>query len=256
MVDAHPHANPLAPGIVRVSAVHLALLFCFTAANALAFGEQPEESARATHPSYVERSPFSHERLRRVPIKQEIRGTAPIGPNEPLTSAIHSGMSARSVAGLRIAEAGRKLLQRGHYAQALVQLEKALALDTNPYNYYYLGLVHYRLARYQQSLNFLEIADSRLSDEPEWQRELSALKAVVRHELQSSRVSAVRHDQTAIVERHPASLAKGELEQRMDTTEFSNRGSRARRYLLFFDLFVLLFLTAFLVSSLRSLKPR
>jgi tetratricopeptide (TPR) repeat protein len=56
-------------------------------------------------------------------------------------------------------------------------LEKTIAIDsTNPYGYYYLAKAHYHLGRYQESLNFLDVAESLLSGDAYWLAEVFALK--------------------------------------------------------------------------------
>ncbi|MGH7826405.1 MAG: tetratricopeptide repeat protein [Candidatus Binatia bacterium] len=250
--------------------VCLALFLCFKAAGALAFKEPDisrteRDRGYLGQPSLDNNRSLSSERLRTVGSQDEIiaakRERSFIGPNEPLTRAIHPGMSARSVAGLRIAEAGRRLLRQGHFARALVRLERALALNASPYDYYYLALVHYRLGDYQQSLNFLEVAGSRLSGHPEWPAELSALKGLVRKSLRSARVSDGKRD-AAVVAAPPAAVSKPKQDQQKQAGVSGDVGeSRTRHYLLVFDFFMLSFcvagfFAAFLLSSLRTLRPR
>lgn len=80
-------------------------------------------------------------------------------------------------ASLRLTEEGRKLLTSGDSARALDRFEKAISVDsTNPYGYYYLAQAHYRLGRYQESLNFLEVAESQFGSESYWLSETLALK--------------------------------------------------------------------------------
>ena len=82
-----------------------------------------------------------------------------------------------SAASLRLTEEGKKLLDAGEPAKALTRLEKTIAIDsTNPYGYFYLAKAQYRLGRYKESLNFLDIAESRLSGEPFWLSEIHALR--------------------------------------------------------------------------------
>jgi tetratricopeptide (TPR) repeat protein len=78
---------------------------------------------------------------------------------------------------LRLTEEGRRLLESGEHARALARLEKTIAIDsTNPYGYYYLAKAHHHLNRYQESLNFLDIAEPLLAGEPYWLAEVFALK--------------------------------------------------------------------------------
>ncbi|MGH7844816.1 MAG: hypothetical protein ACREQW_06575 [Candidatus Binatia bacterium] len=97
-------------------------------------------------------------------------------PNRPLDPEIALQTSSRRAAALRFAERGRKFLQTGEYETALLTLEKALALDSVPYIYYYLARAHHHLNGYQESATFLDVAESRLSESREWMAEVAALK--------------------------------------------------------------------------------
>ncbi len=94
-----------------------------------------------------------------------------------LIAKINPKTSPQRAASLRLTEEGRRLLESGEYPKALARLEKTIALDsTNPYGYFYLAKAHYRLGRYQESLNFLDVAESLLASEPFWLAEVFALK--------------------------------------------------------------------------------
>jgi tetratricopeptide (TPR) repeat protein len=181
-----------------------------------------------------------------------------IAPNESLTHAIRSGMTARTIAGLRIAESGRKLLEEGDYARALMRFERSLALDATPYSYYYLALIHYRLGRYQQAHNFIEVAESRLHDHFAWMTELARLRNAVGR---ASRSSQMDHDPAAMTKTAARSASEAEPQRGMKTAAAENDGVRYRygHYLLLFD-FLLLSLSAFVflaaLSSLNTLRPR
>lgn len=84
--------------------------------------------------------------------------------------------SPKRVAALRFAEKGRHLLADGAYQRALIYFEKALSLDANPYFYYYLARAHYHLAHTQDSLRFLDVAESFLSDQGDWIAEVQTLR--------------------------------------------------------------------------------
>jgi tetratricopeptide (TPR) repeat protein len=78
---------------------------------------------------------------------------------------------------LRLTDEGSKLIDAGEPAKALTRLEKTMVIDSsNPYGYFYLAKAQYRLGRYQQSLNFLDVAESRLGGEPFWLAEVYALR--------------------------------------------------------------------------------
>jgi tetratricopeptide (TPR) repeat protein len=56
-------------------------------------------------------------------------------------------------------------------------LEQTIVVDSsNPYGYFYLAKAQYRLGRHQESLNFLDVAESRLAGEPFWLSEVHALR--------------------------------------------------------------------------------
>ncbi len=104
--------------------------------------------------------------------------TSSILPGEPsLLAKITSETSPRRAASLRLTEEGRRLLGSGEYQKALEQFEKTIAIDsTNPYSHYYLARAHHRLSHYRESLNFLDVAESLLSEESFWLAQVFALK--------------------------------------------------------------------------------
>jgi tetratricopeptide (TPR) repeat protein len=100
-------------------------------------------------------------------------------PNRSLLAGISPNTTSRNAAALRLAERGRTLMQNREYQKAISVLEKALSLDASPFIYYYLASAHYHLGNGQGSLNFLEVAESRLSGQPEWMGEVAALRSAV-----------------------------------------------------------------------------
>lgn len=101
----------------------------------------------------------------------------PLPDDSSLLAKITPGTSPQRAASLRLTEEGRKLLEGGDPAKALTRLEKTIVIDsTNPYGYFYLAKAQYRLGRYKESLNFLDVAESRLSAEPFWLAEVHALR--------------------------------------------------------------------------------
>jgi hypothetical protein len=104
--------------------------------------------------------------------------SAPLLPDDSsLLAKITPGTSPQRAASLRLTEEGRKLLDGGNAARALTPLEKTIVIDsTNPYGYFYLAKAQFKLGHYQQSLNFLDVAESRLAAEPFWLAELHALR--------------------------------------------------------------------------------
>lgn len=104
--------------------------------------------------------------------------TAPPLPDDSsLLAKITPGVSPQRAASLRLTDEGVKLLDAGESAKALTRLERTIVIDsTNPYGYFYLAKAQYRLGRYRESLNFLDIAESRLRSEPFWLAEVQALR--------------------------------------------------------------------------------
>jgi tetratricopeptide (TPR) repeat protein len=94
-----------------------------------------------------------------------------------LLAKITSSTPPQRAASLRLAEDGKRLLEARDYPRALNRLEKSLDIDsTNAYGYFYLAKAHYLTERYKESLNFLDVAESRLSGEPFWLAEVHALR--------------------------------------------------------------------------------
>lgn len=104
--------------------------------------------------------------------------TAPALPDDSsLLAKITAGTTPQRAASLRLTEEGKKLLDAGEPAKALTRLEKTIVIDsTNPYGYFYLAKAQNRLGRYKESLNFLDVAESRLGSEPFWMAEVNALR--------------------------------------------------------------------------------
>lgn len=123
--------------------------------------------------------PTGPEQSRTAP---EVTGVQPLAPPLPddssLLAKITPGTTPQRAASLRLTEEGRQLLDAGEPAKALSRLEKTIVIDaTNPYGYFYLAKAQYRLGRYKESLNFLDVAESRLgASEPFWLAEINALR--------------------------------------------------------------------------------
>ena len=101
----------------------------------------------------------------------------PLPDDSSLLAKITPGIPPQRAASLRLTEEGRRLLDAGDPGKALSRLEKTIVVDsTNPYGYFFLAKAHYRLGRYKESLNFLDVAESRLSEEPFWLAEVHALR--------------------------------------------------------------------------------
>jgi tetratricopeptide (TPR) repeat protein len=94
-----------------------------------------------------------------------------------LLAKITPGTAPQRAASLRLTEEGRRLLEAGDAARAVSRLERTIAIDsTNPYGYFYLAKAQHRLGRHKESLNFLDVAESRLAGEPFWLAEVHALR--------------------------------------------------------------------------------
>ncbi|HWH77643.1 MAG TPA: tetratricopeptide repeat protein [Candidatus Binatus sp.] len=101
----------------------------------------------------------------------------PLTDDSSLLAKITAGTSPQRAASLRLTEEGRKILDAGEPAKALTRLEKTIVIDsTNPYGYFYLAKAQYRLGHYKESLNFLDVAESRIGSEPFWLAEIHALR--------------------------------------------------------------------------------
>ena len=101
----------------------------------------------------------------------------PLPDDSSLLAKITAGTSPQRAASLRLTDEGRKILDAGDPAKALSSLEKTIVIDsTNGYGYFYLAKAQYRLGRHRESLNFLDIAESRLGAEPFWLAEVYALR--------------------------------------------------------------------------------
>ena len=101
----------------------------------------------------------------------------PLPDDSSLLAKITPGVSPQRAASLRLTDEGSKLLDAGEPAKALARLERTIVIgSTNAYGYFYLAKAHYRLSRYGESLNFLAVAESRLSAEPFWLAEVHALR--------------------------------------------------------------------------------
>lgn len=101
----------------------------------------------------------------------------PLPEDNSLIAKITPRTPPQRAASLRLTEEGKRLLDAGDYDRALARLEKTIAIDsTNAYGYFYLGKAHHLLGRYQESLNFLEVAESLFGKESYWLAEVFALK--------------------------------------------------------------------------------
>ena len=101
----------------------------------------------------------------------------PLPDDSSLLAKITPGIPPQRAASLRLTEEGRKLIDAGAPGKGLQRLEQSITIDsTNPYGYFYLAKAHHKLGRYKESLNFLDVAESRLADEPYWLAEVHALR--------------------------------------------------------------------------------
>jgi TPR repeat/Tetratricopeptide repeat len=101
----------------------------------------------------------------------------PLSDDSSLLAKIMPGTPPQRAASLRLSEEGRKLLDGGEYAKALTRLERAISIDsTNAYGHFLLAKTQFGLRRYNESLNFLDVAEARLGGEPFWLSEVYALR--------------------------------------------------------------------------------
>ena len=101
----------------------------------------------------------------------------PLADDSSLLAKIMPGTPPQRAASLRLSEEGRKLLDAGDYAKALTRLERAISIDSsNAYGHFLLAKTQFGLRRYNESLNFLDVAESRLGAEPFWLSEVYALR--------------------------------------------------------------------------------
>ena len=115
------------------------------------------------------------------PAQQKMQATdVRPAPVQPVFMAItRSTSSAKRAAAMRLTDTSQNLLRARQYEKAVSFLEKALSLEASPYVYFYLARAHYGLGHYQAALNFLEVAESWLDQQPDWMPQLAALKAEI-----------------------------------------------------------------------------
>ncbi len=102
---------------------------------------------------------------------------APLPDDSSLLAKITPSTQPQRAAALRLTEEGRRLIDGGAPAKGLPRLEQSIAIDsTNPYGYFYLAKAHHKLGRYRESLNFLDVAESRLAGEAYWLADVHALR--------------------------------------------------------------------------------
>jgi predicted Zn-dependent protease len=137
--------------------------------------ELKSKAPAPVRPPPVEPPPF--ERPKESPAAPEHVQPAPLPDDSSLLAKITPGTAPQRAASLRLTEEGRKLLEAGDAARAVTRLERTIAIDsTNPYGYFYLAKAQHRLGRHKESLNFLDVAESRLASEPFWLSEVHALR--------------------------------------------------------------------------------
>ncbi|MBI4526084.1 MAG: tetratricopeptide repeat protein [Deltaproteobacteria bacterium] len=148
---------------------------------------RPTESQPVLEQSKIQEEELAERRIspQPRPRTKEARLPAPSPREEAQTLPDDSSLLAKinqrtppqRAASLRLTEEGRRLLEAGDYAKALARLEKTIAIDsTNPYGYYFLAKCHYRVGRYKESLSFLDVAESLLTNDPFWLAEVFALR--------------------------------------------------------------------------------
>jgi hypothetical protein len=112
-----------------------------------------------------------------VPPESGLLPPPPLPDDSSLLAKITPGVTPQRAASLRLTDEGSKLLEAGETAKALNRLERTIVIDsTNPYGYFYLAKAHHKLGRHKESLNFLDVAESRLLGEAYWIAEVYALR--------------------------------------------------------------------------------
>ncbi len=108
----------------------------------------------------------------------ELATRAPAVPDDSsLLAKITPSTPPQRAVSLRLAEEGKGLLETRDFPRALNRLERSIAIDSgNAYGYFYIAKAHYLMGRHKESLNFLDVAESRLSGEPFWLAEVHALR--------------------------------------------------------------------------------
>jgi hypothetical protein len=102
---------------------------------------------------------------------------SPLADDSSLLAKITANTQPQRAVSLRLTEEGRKLIDGGAPGKGLPRLEQSIAIDsTNPYGYFYLAKAHHKLGRHKESLNFLDVAESRLLGEAYWIAEVYALR--------------------------------------------------------------------------------
>lgn len=101
----------------------------------------------------------------------------PLPEETSLLAKITATTPPQRAASIRLTEEGRRLLESGDHAKALSRLEKAIAVDsTSPYGFYFLASAHAALGRHQESLKFLDVAESLFGADSYWLSEVFALR--------------------------------------------------------------------------------
>jgi hypothetical protein len=147
---------------------------------------QPLEQSRIKEEDLKDRGSVETGGTKRAVEGQGRIAEAPPSPSEEgsLMAKITPQTSPHRAASLRLTEEGRRLVESGEYDKALHRLEKTISIDsTNPYGYYYLAQAHHGLTHYQESLNFLEVAESLFSGQSYWLAQVFALRGENYHAL-------------------------------------------------------------------------
>ena len=113
------------------------------------------------------------------PGRDPIDAPVPDGSYElPSLAAFDDTTMPRRRASVKLVQQGQDLLRTGDYSAALARFERAIDVDsTNPYSLYFVARAHYFLAHYRESLEFLDVAESRLAGDDRWLAEIHVLRA-------------------------------------------------------------------------------
>lgn len=112
---------------------------------------------------------------------------APVPPPQPATvlASITAQTSPQRATSIRLADEGRRLLERGEFPAALDRLESAVRIDpANPHAYYWLARLHYANGRSDLAIAFADKAAALFGrGDRAWLSQAYTFKASVCEEL-------------------------------------------------------------------------
>lgn len=141
--------------------------------------------------------------------------TTPQISDSPLTPLIDTAPTPARAASLRITEAQRVELDRGHIEDAIRELAHAISIDpSNSYAYFYLGRAYVTRRDYAQAQTFFKRAEIGLATNSAWLGEIYAFEGL---SLEQSGKSA----EAAAAYQKALAAAPGNLTARVGVTRLS-----------------------------------